>query len=304
MHDPLRHEALAYSGHEQFVSASVTMLRDGLDRDERLIFLAGQEKIDDVRAALGDDADDVAMVATDEHGRNPSRITTMLDSFQGAGRDGRRALGVNETVLATRDPDALLEAQLAESVLNSPQLQAWPMSVVCLYDDTGLDADCLAQMRRSHPVIRGEEVDNDDYDAGLIDELFGAPLDPAPGDAVAIEIVGPQLVALREFVREQAVRHGIAADRVDDLVLAANEIGTNSVRHAGGRCTARVWFAGAAVVCEVLDGGHFTDPLLGRFAPPPDAARGRGLWLANHLCDLVQIRSSRAGTTVRLFVDR
>ncbi|HYJ77750.1 MAG TPA: sensor histidine kinase, partial [Actinomycetes bacterium] len=29
-------------------------------------------------------------------------------------------------------------------------------------------------------------------------------------------------------------------------------------------------------------------------------AGGRGLWLANQLCNLVQIRSGAAGTTVRL----
>jgi anti-sigma regulatory factor (Ser/Thr protein kinase) len=27
---------------------------------------------------------------------------------------------------------------------------------------------------------------------------------------------------------------------------------------------------------------------------------GRGLWMANQLCDLVQVRSSQTGTTVRM----
>jgi hypothetical protein len=36
---------------------------------------------------------------------------------------------------------------------------------------------------------------------------------------------------------------------------------------------------------------------------PRDAANGgHGMWLANQLCDLVQVRSSRAGTVVRLLV--
>jgi anti-sigma regulatory factor (Ser/Thr protein kinase) len=34
--------------------------------------------------------------------------------------------------------------------------------------------------------------------------------------------------------------------------------------------------------------------------PEPGQLGGRGLWLANQLCDLVQIRCSPAGATVRL----
>ena len=37
----------------------------------------------------------------------------------------------------------------------------------------------------------------------------------------------------------------------------------------------------------------------GRMAPTPAA---RGLWLANRLCDLVQVRSGEQGTVVRLHV--
>jgi len=34
--------------------------------------------------------------------------------------------------------------------------------------------------------------------------------------------------------------------------------------------------------------------------PPLSTEGGRGLWLANQLCDLVQIRSAASGTAVRL----
>ena len=109
---------------------------------------------------------------------------------------------------------------------------------------------------------------------------------------------------MREFVRSEASTTALRDDRVDDLVLAANEIVTNSVRHGGGRC----------VVADVGGRGRGgmrgarsrldPRPDVGRLAPPADAASGRGLWLANHLCDLLQIRSSPRGTVVRLVVDR
>ncbi|WP_425387325.1 ATP-binding protein [Embleya scabrispora] len=58
---------------------------------------------------------------------------------------------------------------------------------------------------------------------------------------------------------------------------------------------------GTSFVCEIHDAGHIVDPLAGRHRPAPDQDGGRGLWMANQLCDLVQIRSTKAtGTTVRL----
>jgi hypothetical protein len=34
--------------------------------------------------------------------------------------------------------------------------------------------------------------------------------------------------------------------------------------------------------------------------PPPDGARGRGLWLASELCDVLEMWSDDGGTVIRL----
>jgi hypothetical protein len=49
----------------------------------------------------------------------------------------------------------------------------------------------------------------------------------------------------------------------------------------------------------VRDGGQITDAFVGRHQPPVEQPDGRGLWLVNQLCDLVQLRSSQSGTVVR-----
>ena len=54
------------------------------------------------------------------------------------------------------------------------------------------------------------------------------------------------------------------------------------------------------MLIEFEDRGTIDEPLAGRLRPTPTQQGGRGLWLANQLCDLVQIRSSELGTTVRL----
>jgi anti-sigma regulatory factor (Ser/Thr protein kinase) len=63
----------------------------------------------------------------------------------------------------------------------------------------------------------------------------------------------------------------------------------------------RVWYDDAAV-CEIHDAGYIDKPLAGREPPQGGRGGGYGLWLANQVCDLVQVRSSPAGTTVRLHV--
>ena len=61
-----------------------------------------------------------------------------------------------------------------------------------------------------------------------------------------------------------------------------------------------MWHDGDELLCEIHDKGTLADPLAGRRRPAPDAAGGHGLWLVNQLCDLVELRSGPAGTTVRM----
>ena len=53
-----------------------------------------------------------------------------------------------------------------------------------------------------------------------------------------------------------------------------------------------------AAVVEFSDSGRLTEPLLGRVPPEVDRHGGRGLYLVNQLCDLVQVRSGSWGTAV------
>lgn len=61
-----------------------------------------------------------------------------------------------------------------------------------------------------------------------------------------------------------------------------------------------IWGEHDAVVCEIHDRGRIQDPLAGRVSPTMDSLDGRGLWMANQLCDLVQIRSFPDGGSVRV----
>ena len=107
---------------------------------------------------------------------------------------------------------------------------------------------------------------------------------------------------MRRFVYEQADESGLGTAQAHDLALAVNEVATNSIRHGGGSGILRFWTEGSTAICEIADAGRIEDPLVGRGRPAPDLGSGYGLWLATQVCDLVQIRTFRGGSVVRLHV--
>ncbi len=107
--------------------------------------------------------------------------------------------------------------------------------------------------------------------------------------------------ALRHSVMARAAAAGLSGDRLEDFVVAVNELMTNAVRHGGGAGRVAVWRAGDAVFCEVGDrgGGLALQPVPpGR--PQMDVPGGWGLWLAQELTDSIRVMAGADGTTVRI----
>ena len=107
---------------------------------------------------------------------------------------------------------------------------------------------------------------------------------------------------LRHAVASRARGAGLAGDRLDDFVVAVNELLTNAVRHGGGLGRVALWRQDDDVVCEVSDTGT------GLPAPRPspnvrpatDQPGGWGLWLAEELTDTFQLITGYGGTTVQV----
>ena len=104
---------------------------------------------------------------------------------------------------------------------------------------------------------------------------------------------------MRTLAGRYAERAGLPADRRADLVLAVSEIAANTLAHTAGGGTVHIWTSGPELICQLHDSGWITDPMAGRRRPAPDSP-GQGLWVVNHVCDLVETRSGPAGTTTRL----
>jgi anti-sigma regulatory factor (Ser/Thr protein kinase) len=241
-------------------------------------------------------------------GRNPARVIPVWRAFVAAHTGGEGPVrGVGEPIRAGRAPDELVESQHHETLLNLAFADTPGLWLTCPYDAGCLHPAGIAEARRSHPLVReaGETRRSDDYveiatDAGPLDD----PLDEPDGTAIVLEFATDGLRRVRDLVERQADRAGLDGRRTTDLVVAVNELASNSVRHGGGEGRLRVWAEPDRVLCEVRDAGHVRQALVGREQPRPLAVNGRGLWLANQLCDLVQLRSSAGGTVVRVSMGR
>ncbi|GAA3350637.1 hypothetical protein GCM10020358_77350 [Amorphoplanes nipponensis] len=91
----------------------------------------------------------------------------------------------------------------------------------------------------------------------------------------------------------------MTGERLDDFVVAVNELLTNAVRHGGGTGHLTLWTSDGSVVCDVSDYGAGLDAPAPR-RPMPDQPGGWGLWLVRELTDTCEIKSGPDGTAVRI----
>jgi anti-sigma regulatory factor (Ser/Thr protein kinase) len=235
-------------------------------------------------------------------GGNPARIIAKWRAFVQDHAGAARLWGIGEPIYPGRSPTELAECQLHEALLNVAFDVATAFWLLCPYDLEALTADVIDEAHRTHPfVVRGEErrACGSFRPVDLADP-FDRPAPPRPAGAGHMSFQAGDLARVREFVAARAEQAGLGQEAAEAMVLAVNEVATNSLRYGGGRGELRAWTEGRSLVFEVSDQGHITSPLVGRLRPAPDARGGAGLWLANQLCDLVQIYSSARGTAVRV----
>lgn len=304
--DAFRHEALLYAGEDGFVEGAGAFIRDGLEAGDAMLVVVSTARIDRLRQHLGSGAREPALRFADmaEVGANPARIIPAWQAWVKDAGPERSLRGIGEPIWSGRSPDELVECERHEALLNLAFEGGRPWWLLCPYDTASLDPAVVERARTTHPHVGAEGAHQPSEGYHGVSTWFEQPLPEPRGAVVATSFDAAGLGALRALVSRQAARYGLSARRVADLVLAANEVATNSLRHGGGGGGLRIWQEDAAVVCEVRDQGVIASPLADRTAPGHDPDAPRGLWTVNQLCDLVQLRTSPAGTVVRLHVRR
>jgi anti-sigma regulatory factor (Ser/Thr protein kinase) len=126
------------------------------------------------------------------------------------------------------------------------------------------------------------------------------PSQPLSPPAPVFHTYRTDLSKVRGLVMHQSLAAGLTEDRANDLVLAVSEVAANTLRHTDSSGTLIIWHDRTEIVCEVHDEGTIADPEAGRRRPAVGANGGHGLWLVRQVCDLVELRSDRSGTTIRM----
>lgn len=304
-HAGYRHEAFFYVGRDEFMEGTLGFIRESVAAEEPILVVLCAEKVRALQTELRRDADRVLFADMDEVGTNPARIIPAWQDFLAHhARDDRQVRGVGEPIWAARSEAELAECQRHEALLNVAFADPafW---LLCPYDTSALDECVVEEARRNHPFLREQRTRELSASFPGVDVLSGPfddPLPAAPADAVFVAFQEQELVETRGLVTRYAMRAGLTKERAAELVLAVHEVVANSIAHGDGRGTLGLWHDPTSVVCEVRDHGRVADPLAGRIRPGLDAEGGRGLWIANQLCELVQLRSFAAETVVRLHV--
>lgn len=300
-----RHEVMFYDSAERFLAGTVPFVLGALEAEEPVLVAVGAEKIELLKGELGADAERVRFADMEALGRNPARIIPawrrFVDEHVTAGGQAR---GIGEPIWPGRSAVEIDECQRHESLLNVAFGGEPAWSLLCPYDAASLEDEVLEAAAHSHPYLAEDGAGRANGQCRELDgspDPFGGIFEPSPPGARELIFDRDGLHDVRHLVAEESAGAGLSRKRTTDLVLAASELAANSVRHGGGRGTSRLWLEPGTLVVEVADGGgRVASPLVGRVQPTPTQVGGRGLWMANQVCDLVRIRSGERGTAVRL----
>lgn len=300
----LVHDAFVYSSQDEFLAGALPFIREGIARGEPILAAPTTANVALLRRELGDDAGQVDWAAAPEEHKAVQRLGIFLGYIADQCRGGtNRVRLLGEPVWPADSEAGVAEWKRYESFLNVA-LAPHPVWLLCPYDARELSESIVADACRTHPTMghgHGREESSDYLEPAAFSRRLDAQRQfPAPPPD-AVERSFDDVGEARRFVVEQARAAGVDAEKLGDVKLAVSEVATNVFRHATGRATVRTWARANAFVCEVSDTGPgISDPFVGYVVPDPPRPGGWGLAIARQVCEVVEIRASAVGTTVRL----
>ena len=298
----LAHEAFVFGADHELVDRVVPFVLEGLSRGEPVLVVAGERVRSLLAGELGPDLGRLAaFTAAETWWRGGHRTLQAYD------RDLRALQAVAPTWRLAAEPTWLAredgrEWSRFEAVANRCYA-ALPYYSLCLHDRQRLPASVLDAVARTHPLTWGGSapVPEPAYE---VPEQFLRSVHPAWVQRPARASVAVVTTAREARRTVSAAALGWWPARVGDVVQAAHELVVNALRVAA-YAEVSSWTDGDTLVVEVADPGPgLPDETLG-YVPPPGGPDGaRGMWLAWSLADDAAVRSSPAGTAIRLFFHR
>ncbi|GLZ46404.1 anti-sigma regulatory factor [Actinomycetospora sp. NBRC 106375] len=307
--DPFRHLAVVHDDADELVTTLAPLL-DAARAQHALVWAAVDGPIRRaVERYLGDAAEDVVFSEPAQPysysgqttaARRAERLREMVDVDRGA-------LILSDTsTIGGSGPDA--SPPDVWSVVDAScnlALTGLPVTLVCLCAAAGASEASERFRYWNHPELFVGATASPNPRYRLPEDVLAAfPAPPAPvlgppDHETAFDGVGA-LRAIRQVTRHRGEDAGLDDDQVDGLVLAIAELVSNSIEHGAGRGTMSWWTRPGRIVAEIHDVGHMTTTTPGLRRPSIRSPRGRGVWLARQLSDVLHLWTGDDGTHVRL----
>ena len=295
----LRHAALLYASLGEFAVGVARFVETAAHAGDPVLVACARPGLELLRPRLNGHGGLVTWADMRSIGLNPARLIDAISLFARR-HHGRVIWCVYEPAWPARSAEELREVIRHEALVNLA-LADVPVNVLCTYD-IRLGTELIANVERTHPELTqgGQRWHSATYAAGAVPDECDRPLSTPPATAEALTY-RDDLARVRAFTASRARRSGLPPRRAGDLVIAVGELAANTFAHTSEPGTLTLWATDSEIICQVSDTGHITDPLAGRLKPDPAAAGGsRGLWVVQQVCDLAEIRTSAAGTAIRL----
>ena len=297
------HPGLLYRGTGQYLAGTTAFVHSALTAGDAVLVAVPGPNLDLIRDALVDVGDRVEFADMAVAGRNPGRIIPGVLLTFSAAHPRQRVSIIGEPIWPGRTDIEYPACAIHEALINAV-FAGRDAAILCPYDAANLGAAALDDARRNHPTMIEDGVHEPSAqytDPFATAARYNVSLPALPPDADTMHYDSESaLSAVRRFVVRHAISAGLSGDRVDDMIVAVNELTANTIEHTSGAGRVTIWAEPGFLVCQVDDRGHLVDPLVGRMVPSAQAVGGRGILLANYLCDLVRIHTSDEGTSIRL----
>jgi anti-sigma regulatory factor (Ser/Thr protein kinase) len=297
----LRHNALVYQSQEECIAQAVPFLKEGLEAGEGAIVAHTPPGLAVMREELGSDAAQVTFVDVSTVYTRPAQTLAAYHKVFADQLQKTASLRAVADVQFGPDPREWDLWMGYEAIFNRSfgHLPAW---VWCSYNASGTPDPLLETVWRTHPDVLSDHTWNtsnhyEDPDR-LLREITS---EPAPLSGLRSIPLGRESEEFRERLAHEMVAERVSEAKALDMLVAANEIVTNAVKHGDGVEDIRVGRAEGRFVCEIVDrGSGFDDPSAGYLAPRPGG--GSGLWVARQLTWLIEFFQSPIGFTTRIWL--
>lgn len=291
------HRAVVVDDDQALLEEVLPFVRAARDEGSRVVVNLRADWIALLADQLGAEADAVSWTDTHAWEPHPARRLRALDQML-AGRRGPKLRFVGECAFGDAPAPVVREWLAFDALLNEP-LSRGGAEMLCVYDPRVLAAPLLDRALAAHPYLGGGPQRPNPAYRGTVDAFASDGLLEVPSEAHRAR-VRPSAADARGFVAEAARAMHLDVPE-DELKLVVSELVANAARSGAETVTVALWEADGLVCLQVDDDGPgLSDPLLGYRLPPLDAPGGRGLAIVRYLAEATEIRSSAAGTSVRV----